>query len=1194
VIRHSHIRALNKTSCRLAVGGCLLLSLLGWSVRPACAQPSLQDRSLIQGEINTYEIVGARVDTFRISVSKNQYFHIVVEQLGIAVIVALSSPTRTPIVQTQSQSGAYGPLYVSWIAPVAGEYVLQVRASDTLAPAGRYQIKLETVRNPEPSDLKRITAERALADGQGLLAASIPQLRDPAIETQRRAVKKFKEAAEQFHSLQDRHGEVMSLHLIGVTHQRYLNESTEAKQVFSQAFELAKHLAQNDWRLQATISNDLGDVYSSLYDQQQARSFLGNARRIFEEHGDRRGQASVSNNLGLSYIDTGEGREAIELFQVALQIRKLENDTENEVITIGNIAGAYDSLGDFHQALIFSEKALQRWRELKKTERLPTSLNNVAFAYERLGRWQQAIDYYKEALAASGLSKRTEALTLLNIGDLFNKLNDFSRALESYEKSLTILRELNNPGAEANVLSHIGTVHTSLNNLTEALKYLDQARKIGETNPTLNIPRIQSYTLLGIGEVYRRQRKFAEALSHFNEARKLAEAVGDRQQESDAEQKLGETFLALGDRSRAQESYDKALALRRRLEDKLGEATTLYHIASLKRDLNQLAEAALVSAEALKLFEALRGNIISQQLRTSYFETTQRCFELYIDVRFQLSRIDNDHKHIAEALTANERAHARTLVDALAETSSEITQGISPALLKKKQSLAESLNSKAQIRQALLNEKEVQQRAPAAKRKPVQSQALTRTDHRLASLAVDIKRLISEADDLDTQLRRDSPRYAALIEPQSLNLNQIQRELLDDNTLLLEYSLADRRSFAFVVTQTFIKAVELPKRIEIELVAKRLGTALTARNLAVTRESPSQRKTRFAKANIEYTEAVSQLSRMVIDPVASLLGEKRILVVADGALRLIPFALLQLPAKSDSTAAKTARLLIDEHEIVSLPSASVLAVQRREVQGRKTAPYAVAVLANPVFDSADPRVRIVKKAGGGQSEPAKQAKLTGNPAADQSTAVKGLPESVMTAIRSTTVSWLPHSLQEAKAIEDVAPRGQAMLALDFKASRATATSQALSQYRIVHFATHGITDSDHPELSGIILSLVNENGAKEDGYLRLHEIYNLKLPAELIVLSACESGVGKELKGEGLIALTRGFMYAGATRVVASLWKVDSAATAALMSEFYKEMFTNAKKPVAALRAAQLSMSTQPRWHDPYFWAGFVIQGEWQ
>lgn len=1197
VIRRTHRRTPNKPNLRLPVGACLILSLLGWSAVPAIAWPNPQDNRLTPGETTSHEMAGG-VDTYKISVSENQYFHVVVEQLGIALIVALSGPTHAPIVQTQSQSGAYGPLYISEIAHTAGDYVLEVSAAETWAKPGRYQIKLETVRMPEQSDRERIAAERALAEGQGLLVEARSQPRTEATETLRRAIQKFTEAAKRFGALKDTHGEVMSLHLIGVTYQRFLGQSNEAKQFLSRALDLAPHLAPNDWRLEATILNDLGQVYGSLYDQQQARSMLGDALRIFEAHGDRRGKASISNNLGLSYSSTGEGREAIELFQTALQIRQLEHDKENEVRTIGNLASAFDALGDFHQALLFSEQALRGWRELKISNQIPNGLNNVAVASEKLGLWQQAIDNYQGALAIVGKSgsQRTQAIILSNLGDLYSKLNDSSRALESYEKSLTLFREINIQGDEANVLAHIGTVHISMNNLAEAHKYLEQALQIAKANPALKIPRIQAYTLLGIGEIYRLQGKLADAMTYFEEARKLAETVGDRQQESDSQQKLGETHKALGDWPGAQQNFDKALTLRRKLEDKLGEATTLYHVASLKRDLNQLAEAAAASAEALKLFEALRGSIISQQLRTSYFETTQQCFELYIDVRLLLYRSDHDYKHIAEALTANERAHARSLIDALANASPVITQGVNPILLKKKQALVESLNSKAQNRQALLNEREVQQRAYDEDHKKDQLLALTKTEHRLVSLAVAIKELISEIDDVETQIHQDNPRYAALTQPQSLNLSEIQSELLDDNTLLLEYSLGDRRSFAFVVTPTSIQAVELPRREEIEEVTRSLGAALTARNLSENGERPSQRKARLDKANTEYTEAVSRLSQMVIDPVASLLGEKRILVVADGALQLIPFAVLQVPVKSqveNSAAVKTPRLLIEEHEIINLPSATVLGVQRREFHGRKTAPYAVAVLANPVFNSSDPRVRTARRAGAGRNSASKQPDQPGSPAADLSKDAQRLPESVMRTLGSTQVSWLPYSRDEAVAIENVAPAGQTMLALDFKASRATAISPVLSQYKFVHFATHGIMDAEHPELSGIILSLVDENGVKQDGYLRLHEIYDLNLPVELVVISACESGIGKHLKGEGLIALTRGFMYAGAARVVASLWKVDDAATAALMAEFYKEMFTNGRKAAAALRAAQLSISKQKRWREPYFWAGFVIQGEW-
>jgi CHAT domain-containing protein len=169
-----------------------------------------------------------------------------------------------------------------------------------------------------------------------------------------------------------------------------------------------------------------------------------------------------------------------------------------------------------------------------------------------------------------------------------------------------------------------------------------------------------------------------------------------------------------------------------------------------------------------------------------------------------------------------------------------------------------------------------------------------------------------------------------------------------------------------------------------------------------------------------------------------------------------------------------------------------------------------------------------------------------------------------------------------------------MEAVDFLASRATATSSALAEYRIIHFATHGLLNSRHPELSGIVLSLVNERGVQQDGFLRLQDVYNLKLPVELVVLSACQTALGKEIRGEGLVGLTRGFMYAGAPRVVASLWKVDDKATAELMKLFYGGMLGEKHlRPSEALRAAQVTMCKQKKWQAPYYWAAFVLQGEW-
>ncbi len=285
------------------------------------------------------------------------------------------------------------------------------------------------------------------------------------------------------------------------------------------------------------------------------------------------------------------------------------------------------------------------------------------------------------------------------------------------------------------------------------------------------------------------------------------------------------------------------------------------------------------------------------------------------------------------------------------------------------------------------------------------------------------------------------------------------------------------------------------------------------------------------------------------------------------------------------------RLLIHDHEIVYEPSASVLALQRNELANRKPARYAVAVLANPVFDRDDPRVKSAGLRGAQNGSlpndlPAGVTAQSLNASGDVSRALEDIGLNRFPPLRSSEL--------EAESIMSVAPKGEVLAALNFKASRATATSPALSQYRIIHFATHGVVDFENPDLSGVVLSMVDEKGQPQDGYLRLHDIYNLSLPADLIVLSACETGVGRELKGEGLIALTRGFMYAGAARVVASLWKVDDVATAELMTEFYKQMFGGGLTPAAALRAAQLKLSHQPRWRAPYYWAGFVLQGEWK
>jgi CHAT domain-containing protein len=289
-------------------------------------------------------------------------------------------------------------------------------------------------------------------------------------------------------------------------------------------------------------------------------------------------------------------------------------------------------------------------------------------------------------------------------------------------------------------------------------------------------------------------------------------------------------------------------------------------------------------------------------------------------------------------------------------------------------------------------------------------------------------------------------------------------------------------------------------------------------------------------------------------------------VVADGALAYLPFGLLPNPKPG-------AGLLLASHEVVMIPSAATLALLRAEVADRPAAPKLAAVFADPVFSAGDPRVR-------GGSMPAAAMP----PALERSANESGFG----------SLDRLTASRREARTILEIAGRQPTLAAVDFRASRATALDPELSQYRIIHFATHGLINSRHPELSGLVLSLVDEQGRSQDGFLQSHDIYNMMLRADLVVLSACRTALGKEIRGEGLVGLTRAFMYAGAPRIVASLWRVPDTATAELMTRFYRGLLSDNLTPAAALRRAQLELAKHPRYRHPYYWAGFVLEGEWR
>src|SRR5262245_29900047 len=876
---------------------------------------------------------------------------------------------------------------------------------------------------------------------------------------------------------------------------------------------------------------------------------------LYRRAGYRNGEANALAWIGEVYRTLGEIQKALDKHKEALPIFRAAGDRRDEAITLNNIGESYRSLGELQKALEQHNEALPIRRAAGDRRGEAITLNNIGLVYSALGDTQKALDKYNEALPfrrAVG-DRRGEAITLNNIGAVYQALGETQKALEKYNEALPIFQALGNRSGEAVTLHNIGAVYHSLRELQKALEKYNEALPILQA---IGDRRGEVITLNTIGQVYDLLGDTQKALEKCNEALLISRAIGYHGGEAPALLGLGGVYQSLGELQKALEKYNEALLLMKEVGHRHGEAVTLLRIAQVEQKRGNLTQARQTVEQAIDLIESIRTNTTSQELRAYSFAYRREFFESYIDVLMQMHKQNPAAALDAVALAVSERARARSLLELLTEARADIRQGVDGSLLERERSLHQRLNARAAAQVSLLNSKHTPEQADA--------------------VAKEIAAITDEYDEIQAQIRVRSPRYAALTQPQPLGLNEIQQQALDEDTLLLEYAFGEKRSYLWLVSQRSLDSYELPPRAELEAASRRvyeLGAARPKRGVPPDPQFIAQAKT---------------LSRMLLGPVASRFGSKRLIVVAPGALSYLPFAALPAPEDKKRPAGDY-EPLIAKHEVVSVPSASVLSVIRREMAGRQRAAKSVAVLADPVFEASDPRLASAKNGNSSGETPTAPAEADAE--------LSGLTRAIRTMNFSDAragFTRLAFSRQEAESIIALTPKGTGLKATDFSASRALALSQQLSQYRILHFATHGLLNSERPELSGLVFSLIDREGKPQDGYLRLHEIFNLQLNADLVVLSACETGLGKEIKGEGLIGLTRGFMYSGAPRVVASLWSVDDLATAELMKLFYQRMLKDGLPAGAALRAAQIELSRQKRWASPYFWAGFVLHGEWK
>ena len=882
----------------------------------------------------------------------------------------------------------------------------------------------------------------------------------------------------------------------------------------------------------------LAVIHQRLGRAQPMLDLLHEALPLFVSLEDRAREADVLTYIGLALLKLGRYREAIDFYQRSLEIRRARNDRWGDAITAQNLCLVHLHLSEWREAIRCYEKLLPLLEEVGEPD--AEAYNGLGGAYSGLGEPEKARELYSDSLKKRrALNDWIEAAKVLNnLAVLAVDQDDLGRALDYYGQSLEAVRKVGDREWGARLLSNLGGAYLDVGEPRRALDLLNEALPIRQE---VRDQRGLVATLLLLGLAHERLEDVPAALKRYEEALQIARDMEDQAGEAFALgqlgqghlkagnldralehltkaaelhrsragrasvlQRIGETEARLGQREKALKTLGEALALRRESADPGAQAETLVSLAKVERGLGRLQDAVAHAEEAVGFVESARITVADPGLRASLLASRRHAFDLAISLRMDLG-------HAEAALALSERARARSLLDLLREARSEIRDGISPELREREASLAYQLGRNAR----------------ALRGSP--------SDERRVQLQREQAELLAAADRLDDQIRRSNPRYAALDQP-PLDAAAI-RGLLDSGTVLLEYTLGEERSFLWLVTPDQVESFELPGRAEIEAAARRSYQDLSKRD-----ESDA--------------EAHKELSRLLFGKVAGRLHCRRLVIVADGALQYIPFGVLPDPEDPSGSLP-----LVAGHEIVSLPSASVLDIQRRVLASRPRAEKAVAILADPVFTSWDRRLP--------------------KPEAPRSSS-------------SERFQRLAATEREARAIADLLPPDQVFLGLGTRASRATALSGALAGHRIVHFATHGEIDPEIPRLSFLALSMFDEKVQPQEGHLRLSDVYNLELDAELVVLSGCKTALGREIRGEGLMGLTQGFFYAGAERVMASLWLVEDRATAELMSRFYRAMLKEGLTPAAALRAAQLSVRSDPRWQDPFYWAPFVLQGDWR
>jgi CHAT domain-containing protein/tetratricopeptide (TPR) repeat protein len=1062
-----------------------------------------------------------------------------VEQLGLDFVVTVEPPSGEPrAYDSPLRRDDRELVLIGRTAP--GEHLIVLSSEEHTGAAGRHTVRVQ--RLDEGLDPKEEAGWAAMSLGAAASRRGGEQGRREAIAAYTaaagfwRELGRGREQAQAVNSL-------AALEYDDANWRAAADFASAAAELYANAGQTALSAGADRRRaaalieLATTTDDGAREALEVLFGE--ALGLLERARAAHERSGDAYAAALAINELGVAHHVMGDIQQAKASWLEATALFHSLDEWDAELTSLSNQAVIDVEEGQLLDAIARFERVIDLLPEGKLLDDRAWTLSNLAATHRLFGNLEQALQMYDAALELHRENGDLwgEAYSLRGIGQAYYGLGELELATDYLEAALPKTREANDGRGEESAVRYLGNVAYRKRDYDAALAHHEAALALATS------PLDVAYLQVSIAKDLAALGRHAEAMDLADAARVTAEATETRLLLGDALLALGQARAALGDNERASGELERARSIYAALELGGAEADALNALAAAARARGDLDAALRYGESSLAAVEDLRTRISHPELRAYNMALRRGYFDAQIDLLMTLHRAagDGTDRYLRAAFDVSERARTRMLVDLLHEASVDLSEGMDPALTRRRDELYDELAERSAERDSRIR----------------QTAAEAEAQGELVAVMGEMRALETELNLVEAELRRANPRYAELSAPQALTSAQVQA-MIEPRSVLVQYALGEDRSYAWLLTHDSVRAIELAGRDPIESAARAAFDRLRAFRPSID-------------ARRELDRALADLAALVWAPLADSIDAERVLVASSGALQYVPFGVIPALPSPESP------VLLERYEIVVVPSMSGLAAQATRQQ-RAPPPKTVAVFADPVLEIGDTRFA-------GAVLTSDLGTLPGEAAGRKAAPVFARPE----------LSRLAWTGREAEAIAALVPEDQRMVATGFGVTRDAVFASGLDAYRYLHFATHGRVDSRNPGLSSLAMSRLDELGmplTRQE--LRLHDVYNLRLNADLVTLSACETALGREVRGESLIGLTQGFLYAGAHSVAASLWQVPDRATAELMTRFYRFMFTEGLRPAEALRQAQLSVASERRTSHPYYWGAFILLGDWQ